>query len=235
MPPTRTPSARPPKKSASAVKVSGGKRKGVGGVRTRRSAQDLRERIVRAATQEFKRCGYAGTTTAAIARKADVTEAQLFRYFGSKSKLFGETVFKPLNQHFQQFIEQHMPDSVAQNERRERSDLYTSELQHFISRHSEMLVSLVVAQTYDAGADHGVGKVESLGTYFDRSAAMMSKRLKGKPKVDPKLMVRMAFASVLGAVMFRDWIFPAGIASDASIEAAINAFVMEGVGANEAR
>src|SRR3546814_165382 len=163
MPATRTPAARPraQKKSAGATKHAGGKRAGAAGVRTRRSAQDLRERIVQAATQEFKRRGYAGTTTATIARKADVTEAQLFRYFGSKSKLFGETVFKPLNQHFLQFIEQHMPDGAAHDGRRERTQLYTSELQHFISRNSEVMISLVVAQYYDTGAAPGVGKVKT--------------------------------------------------------------------------
>jgi hypothetical protein len=60
----------------------------------------------------------------------------------------------------------------------------------------------------------------------------MSQRLKGDYKVAPKLMVRVSFAAVLACVMFKDWIFPPGLASDEEIRAAINDFVREGIGAN---
>jgi hypothetical protein len=60
----------------------------------------------------------------------------------------------------------------------------------------------------------------------------MSKRMKSEARIDPKLMVRVSFATVLACVMFRDWIFPAGLASDKAIHAAINDFVLEGISAN---
>jgi AcrR family transcriptional regulator len=189
-------------------------------------------RIVQAAAGEFRRNGYAGTTTAAVAREAGVTEAQLFRYFGSKAELFRETVFEPLDRHFTGFLEQHRPLTSDSRTLEENTRLYTSELRRFISEHSELLTSLVVAQTYASGTDHGVGRINSLAAYFDHGAAMMRARLKGKPEVDPKLMVRMAFASVLASVMFRDWIFPKGLASDEEIAAATNAFVQRGIAAN---
>jgi AcrR family transcriptional regulator len=203
--------------------------------RRRRSADDLLNRIVQSAAGEFKRYGFAGTTTAAIARKADVTEAQLFRYFGSKSNLFLETIFKPLDQHFLNFIDQYKSDAGDPVSIREKRSLYTTALQRFISENAEMLTSLVVAQTYNPGTAHGVGKINSLGAYFDHGASMMKMRIPGKPKVDPRLMVRVAFVAVLGAVMFREWIFPAGLAGDEEIEEAINSFVMEGIGANSTR
>jgi AcrR family transcriptional regulator len=198
----------------------------------RRSREDILGRIVQSASDEFKRRGYAGTTTATIARKADVTEAQLFRCFGSKSNLFRETIFKPLNQHFQNFINSHVPDG-SREMHRELSRQYILELQRFIAEHSEMLTSLVVAQTYDEGTAHGVGQIDSLRTYFERGMAAMNMRLKGsKAKVDPKLLVRVTFVTVLGCVMFKDWIFPRGLASDAEISAAINAFIVEGISIN---
>lgn len=204
--------------------------------RKRRSSDDILNRIVRAARDEFKRSGFSGTTTATIARKADVTEAQLFRYFGSKANLFQETIFKPLDQHFLDFTQKHhVRSGDASGTNKEIRNLYTTELQRFISDHSEMLTSLVSAQTYDSGAAHGVGNIDSLQAYFDHGAAMMTARLKGKPKIDPKLVVRMAFASVLASVMFKDWIFPAGLARDEEIEAAVNAFVMEGIGSSSSR
>jgi AcrR family transcriptional regulator len=215
----------PKKKKASAKAVT---------KRTRRSADDILNRIVQAASEEFRRSGYAGTTTATVARKADVTEAQLFRYFGSKSNLFRETIFKPINQHLLDFTNKHH-QAGATPTNKQLVQLYASELQHFISEHSEMLTSLVVAQTYDKDTAHGVGEIDSLLAYFERGAAAMSGRLKGKPKVNPKLMVRVTFASVLACIMFKDWIFPKGLASSSETEAAINTFILEGLSANSTK
>jgi len=209
------------------------KKRALASKRKRRSADDILNRIVRAAAEEFKRCGYAGTTTAAIASRADVTEAQLFRYFGSKSNLFGETVFKPIDQHFLNFVNAHMGADANTFYSKKMTRLYTSELQHFIRDNSRMLTSLVVAQTYQVGTAHAVGKIDSLATYFDHGASMMTKRLnKKKPKIDPKLLVRLAFISVLASIMFKDWIFPAGLASEEDLEAGINDFILAGIRAN---
>lgn len=217
------------KKSSKAAVPRGAKRQ-------RRSSDDILNRIVRAARDEFKRSGFAGTTTATIARKADVTEAQLFRSFGSKANLFQETIFKPLDQQLLDFTHKHkLRSGDAGGTSKEVRNLYTTELQRFISDNAAMLTSLIMAQTYDSGATHGVGNIDSLKAYFDHGAAMMTSRLKGKPKVDPKLVVRLAFASVLASVMFKDWIFPAGLARDEEIEAAVNAFVMEGIGSSSSR
>jgi len=200
--------------------------------RVRRAPQEIRDRIVRAASDEFKRTGFAGATTARIARKADVTEAQLYRYFGSKAGLFREVVFKPLDRHFLAFIDRHLVEAGSASSLKEMSELYTTRLQSFITEHSALLTTLVVAQVYDAGAPQGVGGINSLAAYFEHGAEAMSQHLKRGARIDPRLMVRVSFAAVLACVMFRDWIFPAGLASERSIRAAINAFVLEGIGAN---
>jgi AcrR family transcriptional regulator len=199
--------------------------------RKRRAANDILNRIVVAAGEEFKRSGYTGTATATIARRAEVTEAQLYRYFKSKSVLFREAVFKPIDQHLLGFVNAHMRVDAKTASRRKMARLYTSELQHFIRDNSQMLTSLVVAQTYQVGA-HGFGKIDSLATYFEHGASMMRKRLKKEAKIDPALLVRLAFVAVLGAVMFKDWIFPSGLASDEKIEAAINDFILAGIRSN---
>src|SRR5262245_25307027 len=87
--------------------------------RTRRTSDDVTNRIVAAARRQFERAGFDGTTTAAIARKAQVTEAQLFRCFGSKSNLFRETIFKPLERQLLSFVNRHMPDPQRPAEYRE--------------------------------------------------------------------------------------------------------------------
>lgn len=54
----------------------------------RMSADERRNEVVAAASIEFAEGGYAGTSTAAIARRAGVSQPYLFQLFGTKQQLF---------------------------------------------------------------------------------------------------------------------------------------------------
>ena len=112
---------------------------------------------------------------------------------------------------------------------------YTMELQRFIGEHAEVLKSLMVAQRHDPATLQGAGQIDSLRAYFDRCASITSGRIKVKPRVDPRLTVRVSFVAVLGCVLFRDWIFPSRLASEQQIAAAIGDFVMGGVAASSSK
>ncbi len=56
--------------------------------RTRRSAEDRREQILRAALVEFGERGLDGATTQAIAARVGVSQPYVFHLFGSKKELF---------------------------------------------------------------------------------------------------------------------------------------------------
>ncbi len=58
----------------------------------RRDADATRRALLDAAASLFTERGYDRTTVRAIAARADVNQALLFRYFGSKRALFGEVV-----------------------------------------------------------------------------------------------------------------------------------------------
>jgi AcrR family transcriptional regulator len=189
--------------------------------RKRRTQAEIMGRILDAAGEEFKRCGFAEATTAAIARKADVTEAQIFRYFPSKAALFKEAVFNPVDRQLADFVEAHLPTRLG--------GPYTTALQGFIRDNIDLLTSLVVVQTYENGAVKGVAHVDGLNRYFERGAALLGPLYEKTPKVDPKLMVRVSFAAVLGCIMFEDWIFPKGLATQEEITRAINDFVLAGL------
>ena len=55
-------------------------------------AQDRREQLLEIATMEFAKCGFHGTTTAALARAADISEPVLYSHFPDKECLFKEVV-----------------------------------------------------------------------------------------------------------------------------------------------
>jgi AcrR family transcriptional regulator len=200
--------------------------------RKRRSSDEIRARILDAAGDAFERYGFAGATTAAIASAADVTEAQLFRYFATKSDLFRDAIFKPLDEHFSAFRSRNVGDAGEVDSSREMARHYIAELQTFLGSHSRMLMSMIVAETYASSNQQSARSFDSLNAYFDRGAAMMAQRLGEGVRVDPQLMVRVSFAAVLACVTFKDWIFPPGIASDHDIAAAVREFVMDGINAN---
>lgn len=58
----------------------------------KQSSADTRTRIIAAAIEVAAKQGYSGATTRAISEAAGVNEVTLFRLFGSKEKLFAESV-----------------------------------------------------------------------------------------------------------------------------------------------
>jgi AcrR family transcriptional regulator len=201
--------------------------------RKRRSSEEVADRILDAAAEEFETAGYAGATTAAIARRAEVTEAQIFRFYGSKQELFRAAIFKPLNRHFLDFHEANRAEPGDERSMREMARRYICELQDFMGEHSRMFMSLIVASAYSPEATNPVSEMEGLRAYFAQGAEVMTRRVGKDAKVDPKLMVRVSFVAVLASLMFKDWLFPAGTASDGDIRDAIVEFVIDGIRANE--
>jgi AcrR family transcriptional regulator len=200
--------------------------------RKRRSPEEVRDRVIEAASEEFERHGYSGATTAAIARRAEVTEAQIFRYFTSKGDLFRTAIFEPLNRHFADFQERQHESAADPVSQREGARRYIAELQYFIGQHSRMLMSLVAAKAYAKDPTEGGTGLDGLSEYFDRGAAMMRGRSGEGQKVAPEMMVRVSFAAVLGCVLFNDWMFPPGVADSGTIREATLDFVLDGLNAN---
>jgi AcrR family transcriptional regulator len=62
----------------------------------RRTAEQRKEEILRAAVRCFAECGFHGTTTRRIAGSVGITEAALYRYFASKEALYDAIVDRKL-------------------------------------------------------------------------------------------------------------------------------------------
>jgi AcrR family transcriptional regulator len=200
--------------------------------RRRRTTGEIIDRLIEAACDEFEHNGYSGAKTAAIARKAGVAEALIFSNFGSKAKLFQDAIFKPLNRHFLDFRSAHNVDAADKEAMEEGTRQYISELQGFIERHSRMLMSLFVAQMYTSDNVGSLSHVQGLHEYFSRATAMATNRLVETPRIHPKLMARVSFATILACIAFKDLLFPKGLASQDEISTAISDFVMDGLNAN---
>lgn len=76
--------------------------------RRRRSSAQVRSLLYQAARDVFHERGYRRASTREIAQRAGVTEAMLFRHFGSKAQLFEEAVFDPFVQFLDEYIAQYL-------------------------------------------------------------------------------------------------------------------------------
>jgi AcrR family transcriptional regulator len=200
--------------------------------RRRRSTEEIIDRLLDAACVEFERNGYAGTKTATIAKRAGVTEALIFTNFGSKAKLFRDAIFKPLDRHFVDFCATHLTEPGDNSGQLENAREYIEQLQDFIEAHSKMLSSLVAAQMYATDEVEGLSQVEGLHAFFNRATAGAMNRLTEKPRVDPRLLARVSFATILACTIFKGWLFPPGLATKEEISAAITDFLIYGLTVN---
>ena len=69
------------------------------------SGRDRRRQVLRIAAEEFANGGLHGASTEAIARRAEITQAYIFRMFGTKKALFLEVVVSAFD---------HMTDGMRQ-------------------------------------------------------------------------------------------------------------------------
>jgi AcrR family transcriptional regulator len=198
--------------------------------RRRRSTEELTSRILLVAEEEFKKHGYIGATTATIAGKAGVTETQLYRYFGSKAKLFQDAIFAPLDEQMRAFMARHASESGDAATIRADSSEYIEALCDLLRANIGYIKTLMVAHAYEAHPPMGGDAITSLQKYFERGAREVSRRFPSK--TDPKIFVRVSFAAVLGCIIFEDLLFPRGIATEEEIKKAIKDFVIDSVQVN---
>ncbi|MDT7643576.1 MAG: hypothetical protein QOC67_687, partial [Pseudonocardiales bacterium] len=73
--------------------------------RKRRSSEEVRELTLATARELFAARGYAGATTRDVALEAGVTEATIYRQFGTKAALFDAAVVEPYQRFMTEFMD----------------------------------------------------------------------------------------------------------------------------------
>ncbi len=101
--------------------------------------QDL---VVAAARPLFETQGYAGTSTRDIARQAGVTQAAVFRHFGSKEKLFEAVILQPLCDYVDSFVERWSDDAQWKVPPEQRTHDYVADLWDLVRRNRTLLTQL---------------------------------------------------------------------------------------------
>jgi AcrR family transcriptional regulator len=104
--------------------------------RRRRPAKERRAEILEAARREFVRLGYSGATFKKIAETADVNEAMLFRFFGTKEQLYEEAIVAPL----EEAINHALAPVTGDAEIRELTETFVEELLEGMDDIAPMLI-----------------------------------------------------------------------------------------------
>jgi AcrR family transcriptional regulator len=202
----------------------------------RRSPQQVLDDIVSAAYAEFKENGYERTTTAAIGRKANVSESQIYRYFATKLDLFHASVFHLVERDITDFYEKSemlLASGKYVGTINELGEQRVAETLDFLKKNSDALLTLMFARTYVPDAK-GLGDIPAMANFFERSteAVFKHRRPKGvRGTIDPNLLLRSLFLSALANAVFRDIVFPPGIATDEEIDEAVTIGIIEGMSA----
>jgi AcrR family transcriptional regulator len=177
--------------------------------RPRRKSGEPRRLLVEAAQELFNRKGYASTSTREVAVRATVSEALIYRYFGSKAGLFRAAMVQP-------FIDT-LDDEIAMLGARQPSDtLSRKEVWTFVAsmydifhEHRALAAMVFAADALIESEVAESGMIDDVRSAIDRfvTASAIHARA-GGVAIDPAahdLAIRGHMAMVAGVATFGSW------------------------------
>ncbi|MGW4272860.1 TetR/AcrR family transcriptional regulator [Streptomyces seoulensis] len=128
----------------------------------RMSAQERRESVIRAATHEFARGGYYGTSTEAIARRVGVSQPYLFRLFPGKKAIFLAAVDR-CTQDVIRIFEKAAEGLEAEEALRSMANAYSRVIVERPELLTLQLQTYVAVAAAEADGDHDFGETVRAG------------------------------------------------------------------------
>ena len=166
-----------------------------------------RQKLLEAAEELFSEKGYATPTTKEIADRADITEAMLFRHYGSKAALFMQVAAGPFREFLEAAIQEWeahglsgMPEEAL---RRHTLGLYES-----LASRREFLN--VVLANFDSDAETVDAAQVAVNDVMDRWTLIheVEHEALGLPDVyNYRVQTRLVFAMVLTVALHGEWLF----------------------------
>lgn len=154
-----------------------------------------RDRLLMSARAVFAEKGFKGATTRDIAKRAELTEPMVFRYFGSKAALFEEAAVEP--------VVAFMDDYVAEWGTREHGSTdavrevrdFTSRLLEVLDADRELLVAILAAGQFDPALEPAAERLQdAFGRIIEMFEGMVETEFTIRELETPD---RPAFARVL--------------------------------------
>jgi AcrR family transcriptional regulator len=166
--------------------------------RPKRSTQELRRRLLAAAAELFATRGYGGTTTKEIARRAETTEAAIFRVYRSKEELFNAAIMSPFETFMGRYAGEWLPDptrGTPEEALREfAEDLYT-----LVSQHRPIFTAIVTNGFIGQGIQPLFDRLEQVSTAIRDEYGL---------RWDTPIAARAMVAMVATMAAFEDVLYP---------------------------
>jgi AcrR family transcriptional regulator len=143
----------------------------------------------------FAEKGFRGATTRDIAKRAELTEPMVFRYFGSKAALFEEAAVEPVVAFMDGYVEEWGAREHGSTDAVREVRDFTSRLLDVLDADRELLVAIMAAGQFDPALEPAAEQLqEAFGRIIEMFEGMIETEFTIRELETPD---RPAFARVL--------------------------------------
>nr|WP_166682421.1 TetR/AcrR family transcriptional regulator [Streptomyces sp. 846.5] len=204
--------------------------------RSRRSSATVRSLVLRAAAELFEEQGFGSVSTREIAARAGVTQAQVFRHFGTKTDLFVEAVYQPFHAFVTDYVGRWAQRGHGSGSSVRDTEVFVGDLYRLLLDHRGLLAALS-GQAGNGSPELPVHASALLQEIFDRleREVTVEAQAQGRKTIDAAYAVRFAFALVFGVSVLDQALFPDGAArpSQAQVIEEMSGFILRGASIQE--
>jgi AcrR family transcriptional regulator len=198
--------------------------------RSRRSPAAIRSLVLEAARELFAERGFGDVTTREVALRAGVTQAQVFRHFGSKARLFVEAAYQPFYDFVVSYVRRWAEHGHGTDTSAHDTEVFVDGLYRLMLDNRGLLA---VVSGFAASQPPELAKATEafLREVFARLEAEVAieSRVKGDKTIDPAYAVRFTFALVFGVSVLDQALFPSDARpGHAAIAAQMSGFILRG-------
>jgi AcrR family transcriptional regulator len=181
----------------------------VTGPRHRRRPGEGRRLLLEAAQEVFSEHGYARASTRAIAERAGIAEALLFRNFGSKALLFGEVALGPFQEFIDEWKQLHRGKEEARPER-ELAVEFISRIYGLFTDNRGLIITYIATSVFEPEVtrlESAPMFIEAIDTLADwAQTGFLDARNVGP--VDVLITNRAVIGMIMSMALYEDWLAP---------------------------
>lgn len=182
--------------------------------------------LLDAAREVFATRGFRGARTKEIADKAGVSEALLYRHFGSKAGLFEEAILEPVNSFVSEFVERWRTEWDQTRPFHETVGAFMEGMYDLMREQRSAVLALLAAQAFE---DDTNGQTEHRPLFgmlkdLEEVATVESQSRRFIP--EPALTTRVAVTLAVAMGLLQDFLFGPPEASNVTREGIITEMTM---------
>jgi AcrR family transcriptional regulator len=178
--------------------------------KARRTAEEVDRLLVDAARTAFTERGYSGTSTRDICDAAGVSEALLFRHFGTKADLFDAAVLEPFHMFVGRFITEWESQPIGNHSAEELCRGFLAGLYGLLKEHRELAMTLLGAMAFESRElGHTLETAPSFAMLLRRLERVAGEEAAAQGfDFNVPVAVRAVSAMTLCMALLDPWLFP---------------------------